>query len=369
MSPDLPAPAAAEPPSRKTMRSWLLPHVQRSTARAVALVLTDTLLFAAITSAIVVAPSLWLKLLLGVLSGLVIGRLFIIGHDACHQSLTSHSRFNTIVGRAVFLPSLTPYSLWDTGHNVIHHGYTNLRGTDFVWAPLSRDEYQALSPAARWRERVYRSGWAPGLYYGVEIWWKRLFFPSARYMPTRRAVFMRDSAAVLAFALLWIALLLSAARLTEQSPALLLVAGFILPQLVWNSLIGFVVYVHHTHREIAWHQSKAQWLAAQPFVTTTVHLRFRRWLGIDIGAALHHIMEHTAHHVDMRIPLYRLRHAQQLLEQRMPGRIVVQDFTWCWYFKTAKACKLYDFDRQQWTDFDGRPTATTSSTTVIGAAA
>jgi omega-6 fatty acid desaturase (delta-12 desaturase) len=41
----------------------------------------------------------------------------------------------------------------------------------------------------------------------------------------------------------------------------------------------------------------------------------------------------------------------------LPGRIIVQPFSWGWYFKTAKACKLYDFSRECWTDFQGRMTS------------
>jgi len=68
---------------------------------------------------------------------------------------------------------------------------------------------------------------------------------------------------------------------------------------------------------------------------------------------MHHIMEHTAHHLDMSIPLYRLKRAQAKLEQLMPGRIVVQAFSWRWYFDTARRCKLYDFATQRWLDFRG----------------
>ena len=37
-----------------------------------------------------------------------------------------------------------------------------------------------------------------------------------------------------------------------------------------------------------------------------MHLTFP----LQIGALVHHIMEHTAHHVDMSIPLYKLKEAQ-----------------------------------------------------------
>jgi omega-6 fatty acid desaturase (delta-12 desaturase) len=67
-------------------------------------------------------------------------------------------------------------------------------------------------------------------------------------------------------------------------------------------------------------------------------------------------MEHTAHHVDMGVPLYRLKAAQKLLEERLPGHIVIQPFSWRWYADTARCCKLYDVGRGAWLDFNGRPT-------------
>lgn len=353
--PSLPTPVpAGEPlPHRKVIRGWLTPLAERATARAVALLVADFAVFLTLIAGTVLFEALAAKLLCGVAAGFWIGRLFIIGHDACHQSYTPHRGLNRWLGRLAFLPSLTPYSLWEVGHNVVHHGYTNLKGVDFVWAPLTLDEYRALPPHRRALERLYRSGWGPALYYFLEMWWRRMFFPRASAMPTRRAEFTRDSAVALATGVLWIAALAALADVTGQSPWLLVGVGFVLPFVFWNAMIGFVVYVHHTHTAVAWHDDKAAWSRAAPFVSTTVHLTFPgRW-----GAWLHHIMEHTAHHVDMSIPLYRLAPAQRLLEDALPGRITVQRFSWRWYFDTARRCKLYDFSRRCWTDFQGRATA------------
>ncbi|MDR3418472.1 MAG: fatty acid desaturase [Nevskia sp.] len=343
-------------PHRKVIRSWLAPVSQRSTPRALALVVVDIVLFLSLIAAAAWLHSPVLKILAGTVAGFVIGRLFILGHDACHQSFTSNRGLNPWLGRLTFLPSLTPYSLWDTGHNVVHHGYTNLKAFDFVWQPLTLEQYRELPFWRRWLERVYRSGWGPSLYYLVEIWWKRMFFPSRRHMPTRRRVFLGDCILVSVAALVWIGALVAAAVHGHQPVWLNLLAGFVVPYLFWNGMIGFVVYVHHTHPDIAWYDDKAAWSAAQPFVSTTVHVAFRPFLGMDVGALLHHIMEHTAHHVDMTIPLYRLREAQAILEERMPGRIVVQFFSWRWYFDTARRCKLYDYRLRCWTDFAGRQT-------------
>ncbi len=81
----------------------------------------DYLLFGAVLAGVALAPHWAAKLALGVLAGLLIARLFIIGHDACHQSLTPRRGLNKWLGRLTFLPSLTPYSLWEVGHNVVHH--------------------------------------------------------------------------------------------------------------------------------------------------------------------------------------------------------------------------------------------------------
>jgi acyl-lipid omega-6 desaturase (Delta-12 desaturase) len=345
-------PMPAADTDRKTIRSWMQPLSAKSTPIALLLLALDLLIWFAFAAAIVWVSAWWAKLLFGLAMGFQIGRLFIIGHDACHQSLTAHRKLNPWLGRLAFLPSLTPYSLWDVGHNLVHHGYTNLKGFDFVWTPSTLQEYKAMSPVRRCLERIYRSGSGAGLYYLREIWWLRMFFPSHAYMSTKRPSFLWDNVLVCVFGLIWISALLVAAHATQQNALELLLYGFVVPFLFWCHMIGFVVYVHHTHIRVSWHDDKAAWSKALPFVSTTVHLTFP----LKIGALMHNIMEHTAHHVDMGVPLYRLRLAQARIEEMLPGRVIVQRFSWGWYFRTARLCKLYDFTRQCWTDFDGNPT-------------
>ena len=340
-------------PHRKVIRSWLTPLSQRTTLYPILLLIFDYVMLIAALSATVYFAHWGAKLLFGVVAGFIIGRIFIIGHDACHQSLTPHRTLNKWLGRTAFLASITPYSLWDVGHNVVHHGFTNLKGVDFVWAPHTKSEFQAMSATQRILDRIYRSGWAPGLYYMIEIWWGRMFYPSKKQMPTRRPVFLLDNLLVTAYAALWIGALWFAANATGQSVWLTLLMGFVVPFLFWCAMIGFAVYVHHTHTAVSWHAERSAWSKAQPFVSTTVHLTFP----LRIGALMHHIMEHTAHHVDMSIPLYKLKQAQSKIEAMLPERIVVQKFSWRWYFETARKCKLYDFSAQCWTDYQGRPTS------------
>jgi omega-6 fatty acid desaturase (delta-12 desaturase) len=337
-------------PGRKEIRSWLTPLESKGTAGPVALFLFDGTAFLALVAAAVLSSAWWLQLVLSVLSGVWIARLFVLGHDACHQAYTPSRRLNRLLGRLAFLPSLTPYSLWEVGHNVVHHGYTNLKGVDFVWAPLSPQEYAALPAPRRLLERAYRSGWGMGLYYLIEIWWRRLYFPNRTEMPTRRPVFRRDNLLVSTAGVAWLVALAALAWATGRSPAWTLFIGFLLPMAVWTYIIGFVVYVHHTHEEVQWYDDKGTWSRMLPFVSTTVHLTFP----FGVGTLLHHIMEHTAHHVSMSVPLYRLKQAQALLEHKLPGAIVVQRFSWRWYRRTVRLCKLYDFSARRWVPFPAR---------------
>lgn len=334
-------------PHRKILRSWLQPLSERVVIYPIALLLFDYALLAAALAGAAAAPWGIAQILCGVLAGLLIGRIFIIGHDACHQSLTPHRGLNRWLGRIAFACSLTPYSLWEVGHNVVHHGFTNLKGVDFVWEPLTAQEYAALSPMRQRMYRIYRSGWGVGLYYLIEVWWRRMFFPNAANRPTWRPAYLWDNLLVLAVGLGWLAGAAWVALWTGQSVAWVLFVAAVLPFAVWCSLIGFVVYVHHTHQEVQWHQDRSAWSRAQPFVSTTVHLSFP----MGVGAALHHIMEHTAHHVDMSIPLYRLAKAQAMLETMLPERIVIQPFSWRWFWQTVQQCKLYDFERAAWTQY------------------
>ena len=64
-------------------------------------------------------PAAWLW---GLLAGVATAMLFVLGHDACHGSLTPSPRLNRWIGSLAFLPSLTPFSAWELGHNQTHHG-------------------------------------------------------------------------------------------------------------------------------------------------------------------------------------------------------------------------------------------------------
>jgi omega-6 fatty acid desaturase (delta-12 desaturase) len=312
----------------------------------------DIALFAAGSALALLAGTVALKLLgaLVVTAGIV--RLFLIGHDACHGSFFGSTRLNAICGRIAFLPSLTAFSLWETGHNVAHHGFNNLKGRDQVWAPFSKAEYDALPRHRQALERLYRSGFGWGAYYLVEMWWKKLYFASRRQIGASRARYRWDSALVTVGAALWIGTVAIVAGSTEQSFGLLLALAVVIPFLLWNATIGLVVYLQHTNPAIAWFAGRQEWQRRRAYLTATAEVRLP--LGID--RLMHGIMQHHAHHLNPRIPMFTLHAAQQRLKESIPGlcsyRLDRQT-----YLANVRACKLYDYAGHAWLDFDGHVTA------------
>jgi acyl-lipid omega-6 desaturase (Delta-12 desaturase) len=333
-------------PSLKTLRTALVRFSEKNTAIALRLVMGDYVLFG-LGLALVASPTHWVVKVLGsVLIWVQMARLFIIGHDACHHALTPNRELNKWLGRLVFLATLTPLRLWEVGHNMAHHGFTNLRGRDFVWAPFTPQEFARLPLARQWLERYHRSGSGHWLYYLREIWWKKLSFPN-KSQGGGRGVFVVAGLVVSAFALLWIGGLVLAARATGQSALLLVALGFLLPFLCCSGPMGFFIYIHHIDPDVSWHDDAAAWADAQPHLTATINVVFPSW----IGAALHHIMEHPAHHLDMNIPLYQLKAAQRELQTLALGAVIQRRFTLAWYRRCAATCKLYDFEANKWVQF------------------
>jgi omega-6 fatty acid desaturase (delta-12 desaturase) len=340
-----PTPATRAYKSATELREALTEYCDRSTLLALLLLVLDIALFLVGNWLVIRDQSLVATMGGSVLITTAIVRLFILGHDACHMSLTDHASLNKVLGRVAFLPSLTPYALWRVGHNVVHHGFNNLRGRDFVWQPVDPSEFATFSPARKRLEYVYRSALGPLPYYLIEIWWRKLYYPGKTQAPGQRAEYFWDSTLVTVFAALWISALAWWCPHSTASIARAIGLGFVVPWLAWNWIVGFVIYVHHTHPDTVWYADKASWLKNQGIVHGTVRYRVKPiW-----NVLLHNIMEHGAHHLDARIPLYRLKAAQAALANMVPQPVV--DLSFSTYWRTMKQCKLFDFAEQRWVGF------------------
>jgi omega-6 fatty acid desaturase (delta-12 desaturase) len=295
----------------------------------------------------IVALPLYGKLLLLIPLQVLLARLFILGHDACHGSLFANPSANQIVGRILFFPTLTTFSLWHVGHNLAHHGFANLKGRDRVWVPLSPEEFAALP---RWRkklERVYRSVWGLGLYYAIEMWSKSLFFPSKEHRGARRRVFWLDAWLTAFAGAAYLAFLMWRADMTGQPRWLLVLLGAVVPFALWNYLMGLVTFLHHSGPSMRWFDKRSHWSRrrGQGELTRDIRLPF------GSEKLLHGIMRHRAHHYDPRIPNYRLASASLNLPEAGSCNAAPSAVGWSELRRITRHCALYDYKASEWMRF------------------
>src|SRR5262249_55957210 len=122
---------------------------------------------------------------------------------------------------------------------------------------------------------------------------------------------------------------------------------------VWNALMGATTYMQHTHPSVAWFATLGDWRELGGQEDVTIQVQVWRWYGF----ISHHIMDHPAHHLHPKIPLYHLAAAQRRLNELLGKRAVTQRSTPGYLLSTVARCKLYDYRRHCWLDFAGRPTS------------
>ena len=237
----------------------------------------------------------WLTLLLSVPTAGLLVRLFIIQHDCGHGSFFASRLANDILGRALSLLTLTPYSSWKAGHAAHHASTGNLdrRGSGDV-ETMTVAEYQSSGFLRRLGYRLYRNPLVMVL-FGAPINFivlQRLPTGSAlRDRKRRNSILALDLALIVAFGL----------------PCALFGAWTILmtylPVIVIGSWIGnWLFYVQHQFEETHWERG-GDWDFHVAAMAGSSYFKLPpvlQWFSGNIG--LHHV-----HHLCSRVPNYRLQ--------------------------------------------------------------
>ncbi|RYE62111.1 MAG: hypothetical protein EOO82_00340 [Oxalobacteraceae bacterium] len=291
-----------------------------------------------------------LVILLVPVSGVLVVMLFVIAHDACHQSFTSSRTLNNWIGRIGMLPSLHALSLWESEHNRRHHRFNNIRGMDYAWIPLSPQEFMDASAFTRLRYQFYRSPVGVPFYYLFDIWAQRKIFPRSKMVGRASRTHIWDALLLWVFTVGYSVLLIYVGDLFGRSAAASVVYALILPFLIFIGAISFAIFLHHTHYQVPWYGTLEQWKRGNGALHGTVHVKFP----LIVRRVTLQIMEHNAHHVAPGVPLYNLEEMQ-----RSPtiGKVVEWPFSLKGYFRICARCKLYDFEQNIWTDFGGKATS------------
>ena len=334
---------------------------ERELIRPLLLLALNFAVYTGLQAAILLSRAVTLKLLCGAAAGMVIATIFIIGHDAAHGSLTPYRRLNRLLGTLAFLPGLHPYSLWELGHNKIHHRFVAQLGKDNAWPPWTPAQY-AVAPW--WRRLYYRFDRSiPGqpFHYMLDIWLPSMIVPVKNVAPFRR-IYAVDLALVIAFAAVFLAGLAEVRMALDPRLGWRLAAGEValynlaIPFLVWMAFISFLSVITHTHPQLRWRRPGGGASPAAVQIEGTVFVVFPEWL----DWLLHRILHHQIHHAQPAMPLYKVKDGQRriLAAMRDAGNpAIVQRWTPAYHLDMTRRCKLYDPDADCWRDYAGRVTA------------
>jgi omega-6 fatty acid desaturase (delta-12 desaturase) len=315
---------------------------RRSWVRTFGSYVWDLALYLAAMVGVFASHALWAKLLFGILAGCAVAFMFVWAHDAAHGALFKSEHVAELFGTIFMLPSLNVYRLWCHGHNRVHHGFTSFTPIDWIWRPMTPQEYAASSRGRRFIYRLERSPYACALHYLLRVWWPGMvrFRPDPKSRD--RAMVTLDKWMTLAFAIA-----LSVVAYWFAGGIFGVLAAVVLPFIVFNYFIALFVYLHHTHPDVPYFDHRPEWSNTIGQVYCSIVVRCSR----PSEALIHNIMIHVPHHVEPRIPFYRLKRAYADLQREYGEFIHEYRFRWSTVRMIFSRCKLYDFDKQVWYSF------------------
>jgi acyl-lipid omega-6 desaturase (Delta-12 desaturase) len=259
----------------------------------------------------------WWELLLTLPAAGFLVRLFMIQHDCGHGAFFHRRAVNDWVGRVIGIFTLTPYDHWRRTH-AIHHatsGDLDRRGLGAI-ALLTVKEYLALPPLRRRLYRLYRH---PVILFGLGPAY--MFLLQSRLPIGFMRAGWRPWVSVMGTNLAIAAFLAGGAWLFGVGPFLLVQASTLAPA----ATVGvWLFYVQHQFEQTSWAHRDA-WDRNEAALHGSSHLDLPpllRWFTANIG--VHHV-----HHLDSRIPFYRLGEALDHPGLPARGRLTLTESFGC----------------------------------------
>ncbi len=302
----------------------------------------DLAFYLIIMFGIFTVKSILVKIILGLLAGIVVSGMFVWAHDAAHGSLFKNKLLSEILGTIFMLPSLNIYRLWSYGHNRVHHGFTSYSNLDWIWRPLTIQEYRNMSKFKKKCYRVERSLYGCGLHYIYKVWWPKMIMFMPSDINSSKKNIIRISKAITLLFVLTIGIIYY-----HSGGVISIISALILPFIVFNYVISLIVYLHHTHPNLPFFADRNEWNISigALYCTTVINTN---WL---INKLTHNILIHTPHHVDIRIPFYRLKYAFLDIKKYYSKYLHEYDLDFTTLKYIFKVCKLYDYKNHVWYSF------------------
>lgn len=262
-----------------------------STAKSWWCILSTSALVLAALAGTLLFPPLVLRLGSSVLAGLFLLRLFVIYHDQQHNAILPNSRLAEWYMRFFGILGLSPSSIWRSSHNHHHHHNSKIKGSHIGSFPImTKDHYLKASKSARWIYLFMRHpltilfGYLTVFLHGMCL---RPFVTKPReHLDCLLALLVHAGIAALLLGFFgWQAWLLAQ----------------VIPSFITYAIGSYLFYAQHNFPDVAFYD-KAGWTYERAALDSSSYMKTGRimaWFTGNIG--YHHI-----HHLNARIPFYRL---------------------------------------------------------------
>jgi acyl-lipid omega-6 desaturase (Delta-12 desaturase) len=225
------------------------------------------------------------KIICSILAGLLMLRFFVIYHDQQHQAILSHSRLAEGLMRIFGILVLSPTSIWQSSHNHHHNHNSKLRGSHIGSFPImTKDQYLKSSTAERFKYLFMRHPLTILFGYLIVFLYGMCFAPFFNNPRAHYDCILGISGALLYF-FGWQALLLTQ----------------VVPHFIASAIGAYLFYAQHNFPGVTFND-RAGWTYDKAALDSSSYIKtgaLGAWFTGNIG--YHHI-----HHLNARIPFYRL---------------------------------------------------------------
>ena len=231
------------------------------------------------------------KILCSILAGLLILRLFVIYHDQQHQAILPKSRVASILMRVFGILALTPTSVWSRSHNHHHNHNSKLRGSNIGSFPIMTKE-QFLKSTRKERVKYLFMRHPLTILFG----YVSVFIGGFCIYP-----FIEEPEEHVDCLIALLTHVAIGALLTVFLgwPALLLT--LVVPVFISGAIGSYLFYAQHNFPTVSFNDA-AGWTYEKAATQSSSFMKTGPIMGWFTG----NIGHHHIHHLNARIPFYRL---------------------------------------------------------------
>ena len=320
----------------KKLMASTRPFAEEDPLRSTYYTLSSHALFLLCSISSVFVPYLALKIVLSITAGLLLLRCFVIYHDYLHGSILRKAKWASPFFRVFSVAYLTPKAVWRETHNY-HHAHCSKILTSHIgsYKVVTVESWKRMGAGKRAYYRFLRHPLNMLLGTVTVFLLGMMIAPMFRnFRKNIDALFVLVAYIVLSAALIYV------------SVSTFLLALFI-PQSIAGMLGAYLFYAQHNF-PTADIKAAEDWNYVHAALHSSSFMKMNpimHWFSANIG--YHHI-----HHLNARIPFYRLPEAMAAIPELAPQHVTSLSFS---DIRKCLSLKVWDSKQKRLVAYPQRP--------------